>query len=80
MLEQQLGRILGQEMSGQYVEMNRSYLQMNAIRFGNGDTDYLAMMATPAGSEPPSPQTPTSRYIDMSNSRLGQHIFVGGDR
>lgn len=67
MLEQRLGRITGSEISDEYVQMSRPYLEMNATRFANGETDLLAMIALPATTTPPAlaaPPFPISRYIN----------------
>lgn len=66
-LEHRLARILGQERSEQYVELNRPYLRMNANRFGIGETDYLA----PIGAASPPPLALTSRYVNMPKAAAG---------
>lgn len=66
MIVQQLGRIIGSETSDEYVQMNQPYAELNAIRFANGETDYLAMGTSPAIIAP-APPFLKMRYVNMTS-------------
>lgn len=46
-LEQTIYKLLDENVAEHYVVLNDLYVKCNAIPFSNGNTDYLAMMASP---------------------------------
>lgn len=51
-LQQRLRQMLRNDIAQHYVELNGPYIQMNAMKFGNGAIDYLAAPAPLYGNVP----------------------------
>ncbi|XP_037960858.1 vascular endothelial growth factor receptor kdr-like isoform X2 [Teleopsis dalmanni] len=58
-LEKRFGRMLGDEVTNHYVDLNEEYLRFNTEYMKRNPTDYLALMGSPDEMAPPPP-----RYVN----------------
>ncbi|XP_055840031.1 vascular endothelial growth factor receptor 1 [Episyrphus balteatus] len=85
-LEKKFARLLGDEVTNHYVDLNEPYLKINTEHMQQSDTDYLALMGSPDEMAPPPPRyvngmilpeiriDPSDDYLQM-NSKTGSAIF-----
>lgn len=59
-LVKSLGDLLESGVAEHYINLNEPYVRMNPNNFAKGQTDYLALMASPDSPAPPVPQIDTS--------------------
>ncbi|XP_055921707.1 vascular endothelial growth factor receptor 1-like isoform X2 [Eupeodes corollae] len=85
-LEKKFARLLGDEVTSHYVDLNEPYLKINTEHQQQSETDYLALMGSPDEMAPPPPRyvngmilpeiriDPSDDYLQMS-TKTGSAIF-----